>query len=86
MRKCRWLTSWPWFERFDVSDFRRVRAGQAVLQRMTLDGMLATLSELAVKVPDFMRLVLQASVPALVNVQSVEAVEGEMKRRAIAGD
>ena len=36
MRRCRWLTSWPWFERFDVSDFRRVRAGQAVLQRMTL--------------------------------------------------
>ena len=86
MRRCRWLKSWRWFERFDVSDFRRVRAGQAVLQRMTLDGMLATLSELAVKVPDLMRLVLQVCVAALVNVRSVEAVEGELKRRAVVGN
>jgi hypothetical protein len=32
-----------------------------------------------------MRLVLQASVAALVNVQSVEAVDAELKRRAISG-
>jgi hypothetical protein len=31
-----------------------------------------------------MRLVLQASVAALVNVQSVQAVDAELKRRAIA--
>ena len=48
--------------------------------------MLETLSELAVKEPDLMRLVLQASVAALVNVQSVEAVEGELRRRAVVGN
>ncbi len=42
--------------------------------------MLETFTELAVKEPDLMRLVLQASVAALVNVQSVEAVEVEVKR------
>lgn len=47
------------------------------------DDMLDPFSELAVKDPDLMRLVLQASVAALVNAQSVEAVEGEMKRRAV---
>ena len=47
--------------------------------------MLETFSGLAVKEPDLMRLVLQASVAALVNVQSVEAVEGELKRRAVKG-
>jgi hypothetical protein len=44
--------------------------------------MLETFSELAVREPDLMRLVLQASVAALVNVQSVEAVGQELKRRA----
>jgi hypothetical protein len=48
--------------------------------------MLETFSELAVREPDLMRLVLQASVAALVNVQSVEAVVGEMKRRAVSGN
>ena len=33
-----------------------------------------------------LRLVLQASVAALVNVQSVEAVDAELKRRAISGN
>ena len=42
---------------------------------MRPDDMLETFSELAVKEPDLMRLVLQASVAALVNVQTVEAVE-----------
>lgn len=45
-----------------------------------------TFSELAVKEPDPMRLVLQASVAALVNVQSVEAVDAELRRRAVAGN
>ena len=45
--------------------------------------MLETFSDLAVKEADLMRLVLQASVAALVNVQSVEAVDAEMKRRAM---
>ena len=36
--------------------------------------------------PDLMRLVLQASVATLVNVQSVEAVDAEIKRRAVAGN
>lgn len=53
---------------------------------MRPDDMLETFSELAVKEPDLMRLVLQASLAALVNVQSAEAVEGEMKRRAVAGN
>ncbi len=35
------------------------------------------------KEPDLMRLVLQASVAALVNVQSVEAADAELKRRAV---
>jgi hypothetical protein len=33
-----------------------------------------------------MGLVLQASVAALVNVQSVEAADAEMKRRAVNGN
>ena len=52
---------------------------------MRRDDMLETFSELAVKEPDLMRLVLQACVAALVNVQSAEAVEVEMKRRAVVG-
>jgi len=43
-------------------------------------------SELAIKDPDLMRLVLQASVAALVNVQSVEAVGAELKVRAVKGN
>ena len=33
-----------------------------------------------------MRLVLQASVAALVNVQCVETVDAEIKRRAVVGE
>ena len=58
----------------------------AVRRLMRPDDMLETFSELAVKEPHLMRLVLQASVAALVNVQTVEAVEGEMKRRARVGN
>ncbi len=41
---------------------------------MSTDYMLETFSEMAVKEPDLMRLVWQASDAALVNVQSVMAV------------
>jgi len=58
----------------------------AVHRLMRPDDMLETFSELAVKDPDLMRLVLQACVAALVNVQSVEAVDVEMKRRAVVGN
>ena len=53
---------------------------------MRPDDMLETFSELAVKDPDLMRLTLQACVAALVNVQSVEAVDRELKRRAVKGN
>ena len=52
----------------------------AIRRLMRPDDMLKTFSELAVREPDLMRLVLQAAVAALVNVQSVEAVEAELKR------
>lgn len=48
---------------------------------MRPDDMPETFSELDVREPDLMRLVLQASLAALVNVQSAEAVE--LKRRAV---
>ena len=48
----------------------------AIRRLMQPDDMLETFNELAVSEPDLMRLVLQASVAALVNVQSVEAVTG----------
>ena len=48
--------------------------------------MLETFSELAVKEPDLLRLVLQASVAALVNLQSFEAMDGELRRRAVKGN
>ena len=55
----------------------------AVRRLMRPDDMLETFSKLAVNEPDMMRLVLKACVAALVNVQSVEAVDAEMKRRAV---
>lgn len=57
----------------------------AIRRLMSPDDMLETF-ELAVKEPDRRRLVLQASVAALVKVQSVEAVESEMMRRAVMGN
>lgn len=59
---------------------------EAVRILMRPDDMLETFSELAVKDPDMMRVVLQASVAALVNVQSVEVVDAEMRRRAVVGN
>ena len=58
----------------------------AIRRLMRPDDMLETFSELAVREPDLMRLVLQVSVAALVNVQSLEAVDAEMKRRAVNGN
>jgi hypothetical protein len=58
----------------------------AVRILMRPDDMLETIRELAVKEPDLMRLVLQASVAALVNVQGVEAIDGEFKERAVRGN
>ncbi len=58
----------------------------AARRLMSPDDMLETFSELAVKEPDLMRIVLQASVASLVNVQSVEAVDAELKRRAVLGN
>ncbi len=55
----------------------------AIRRLMHPDDMLETFSELAVREPDLMRLVLQASMAALVNAQSVEPVDAEMKRRAV---
>ena len=42
-------------------------------EMMSPDDILGTFSELPVKEPDLMQLTLQASVAALVNLQSVEA-------------
>ena len=50
---------------------------------MRPDDMLESFIDLAVKEPDMMRLESQASVVALVNVQSVETVEAEIKRRTV---
>lgn len=47
---------------------------------MRPDDMLVAFNELAVKEPDLMRLVLQASVAAFVDVQSVEVVDAELER------
>ena len=58
----------------------------AIRHLMRPDDMLETFSELAVREPNLMRLVLQASVAALVNAQTVEVVSAELKQRAVAGN
>lgn len=58
----------------------------AIARLMRPDDMLETFCELAVREPDLMRLVLQASVAALVNIQAVEGGNTELKRRAISGN
>ncbi len=54
----------------------------AIRRLMRPDDTLETFSELVGREPDLMRLVLQASVAALVNVQSIEVVDAGMKQRA----
>ena len=58
----------------------------AITQLMEPDNMLETFYELASAQPDLMRLVLQASVAALLNVQAFEDSNAELKRRAIKGN
>lgn len=48
--------------------------------------MLEIFSELAVKEPDLIRKMLQACVAAMVNVLAAEAVDAEMKSRAVVGN
>jgi len=58
--------------------------GQLVRRQLSATALFALRScELAVKEPDLMRLVLQARVAALVNVQALEAGDAELKRRAV---
>ncbi len=78
--QARWPDRWP--VQFD----RSARQVQAVRRLMRPDDMLETFSELAVKEPDLMRLVLQASVAALVNAQSMMAADDEIQRRAAKGN
>jgi hypothetical protein len=58
----------------------------AIRRLMSPNDMLETFSELAVKEPDLMRLVLQAAVATMANVQTVEAAIAELKRLAPRGD
>jgi hypothetical protein len=58
----------------------------AIPRLMHADDTMESCRELSAKAPERTRLVLRASVAALVNVQSVEAVEAEMKRRAVNGN
>ena len=55
---------------------------QAIRQLGPPDDILETFSQLAVKEPDVMRVVLQAAVAALVNTQAVMVAETELQRRA----
>lgn len=49
---------------------------------MQPDDMLETFSQLGVEDPDLARLVLEAGIAALVNTQSLQAIEAELKQRA----
>ncbi len=53
-----------------------------IRQLMTPDDMLEAFSQIGVKDPDLARLTLEAAVGALVNIQSLKAVEVEIQRRA----
>jgi len=61
---------------------QRIDIQRAIQALMTPDDMLETFSELAVKDPDLMRVTLQASVAALVNLQTSRATKAELARRA----
>ena len=56
----------------------------AIRRLMRTGDMLESCSELAVREPKLMRLVLQGEVAAIVNTQSVKAVEFGVKLRAVA--
>ncbi len=53
---------------------------------MRATGIVDELNVISAASPDVARLILQASVAALVNTQSVEAIDGELKRRAVGGN
>ena len=53
----------------------------AIKTLMQSDNMLYTFTEMAVKSPDVMRLVLQAGVASLTNQQAVHAVDAKLKQR-----
>ena len=53
-----------------------------IRQLMTPDDMLEAFSQIGVKDPDLALLTLEAAVGALVNIQSLKAVEVEIQRRA----
>lgn len=63
----------------------RVDMQHAIRQLMTQCDMLEKFTELAVKDPDLMRVVLHASVAALVNSQNVSAIDAELNRRSVTG-
>ncbi len=55
---------------------------EAIRRLMTPDDMIETYSQMGVDDPDLARLVLQAGIAALVNAQSIAAIETELSRRA----
>ena len=58
----------------------------AITRLLGPDDMLDAFYELASAKPDLMRLVLQTSVSALLNVQAWDASNAELKQRAIKGN
>lgn len=84
MRACPELEAVSGSAGFSTASSQFLIAKTAVL--MHPDNMLETFSEVAVKGPELMRPVLQASVAALVNVQSAEAVGAELKLRVVKGN
>lgn len=58
----------------------------AIQRLMTSQDVLETFRELSAASTDLSRMVLQAAIAALVNVQSEEAVDAELKRRAMEGN
>ncbi len=84
MRACPELEAVSGSAGFSTASSQFLIAKTAVL--MHPDNMLETFSEVAVKGPELMWPVLQASVAALVNVQSAEAVGAELKLRVVKGN
>ena len=58
----------------------------AITRLMGPDDMLVAFYELASAEPDLMRLILQTSVSALLNVQALDGSNAELKQRAIKGN
>ena len=58
----------------------------AITRLMGPDDMLGAFYKLASAEPDLMRLILQASVSALLNVQALDGSNAELKQRAIKGN